>query len=115
MTTNKPEVKRYDCTSGGRSHCYGCYTMTETEDGDYVSAEDYETLQAECEKLRAEYEEALFCVRQDRDAHFGELMRALEQADALRAECRKPRKDAERLDFIGQHPGWLRSHKGRWE
>ena len=52
MTTSKPEVKRYDCTSGGRSHCYGCYTMTETEDGYYVSAEDYEALQAECEKLR---------------------------------------------------------------
>jgi len=54
MTTSKPEVKRYDCTSGGRSHCYGCYTMTETEDGYYVSAEDYEALQAECEKLRTQ-------------------------------------------------------------
>src|SRR5690554_4607010 len=56
MTTSKPEVKRYDCTSGGRSHCYGCYAMTETEDGYYVSAEDYEALQAECEKLRKDAE-----------------------------------------------------------
>lgn len=54
MTTSKPEVKRYDCTSGGSSHCYGCYTMTETEYGEYVSAEDFEALQAECEKLRKE-------------------------------------------------------------
>jgi len=52
MTTNKPEVKRYDCTSGGAKHCYGCYTMEETEMGDYVEWEAYETLQAECEKLR---------------------------------------------------------------
>jgi len=28
--------------------------MTETEDGYYVSAEDYEALQAECEKLRTQ-------------------------------------------------------------
>lgn len=56
MTTNKPEVKRYDCTSGGRSHCYGCCTMTETEDGEYVSAEDFEALQAECEELRKDAE-----------------------------------------------------------
>lgn len=29
MTTNKPEVKRYDCTSGSAQYCYGCYTMEE--------------------------------------------------------------------------------------
>ena len=52
MTTNKPEVKRYDCASGGAQHCYGCYTMKEGELGDYVEWEAYEALQAECEKLR---------------------------------------------------------------
>ena len=52
MTTNKPEVKRYDCTSGGAQHCYGCYTMGETELGDFVEWEAYEALQAENEALR---------------------------------------------------------------
>ena len=56
MTTNKPEVKRYDCTSGGAQHCYGCYTMKECELGDYVEWEAYEALQAECEKLRKDAE-----------------------------------------------------------
>ncbi len=41
------EVKRYDCTNGGSAHCYGCYTMSETDLGDYVSAEDYDALLAE--------------------------------------------------------------------
>lgn len=53
MTTNKPEVKRYDCTSSGFQYCYGCYTMKEDEMGDYVEWETYEALQAECEKLRS--------------------------------------------------------------
>jgi len=52
MTTNNPEVKRYDCTSGGAQHCYGCYTMKECELGDYVVWEAYEALQAKCEELR---------------------------------------------------------------
>ena len=45
------EVKRYDCTNGGASFCQGCYTMTECEHGDYVSAEDYDALAAENERL----------------------------------------------------------------
>lgn len=53
MTTNKPEVKRYDCTSGGAQYCYGCYTMEEDEMGDYVEWEAYEALQAECDILLA--------------------------------------------------------------
>lgn len=51
-----------------------------------IRLSDYERLQAECEKLRAEYEEETFCLRQDRDTHFGELMRALEQVEKLQAE-----------------------------
>lgn len=65
MTTNKPEVKRYDCTSGGAQYCYGCYTMEEDEMGDYVEWEAYEALQAECEELRkdvAHLVEALECM-----------------------------------------------------
>ena len=43
------------------------------------------------EAMKAAYEEELFCVRQTRDSHFGELMRALEQVDALQVECEKLR------------------------
>lgn len=56
MTTNKPEVKRFDCTSSNLSYCYGCYTMSEEEYGDYVAWEDYEALKAECEQLRKDAE-----------------------------------------------------------
>lgn len=41
--------------------------------------------------LQAAYEEELFCVRQDRDTHFGGMVRALEQVDAMKAECEKLR------------------------
>lgn len=53
MTANKPDVKRYDCTSEDSYHCHGCFTMKEQLRGGYVEWEDYEALQAECEKLRA--------------------------------------------------------------
>src|SRR5690554_3214788 len=49
-----------------------------------IRLSDYEVLQAVCE-------EELFQVRQDRDTHFGALMQALEQVDALKAECEKLR------------------------
>jgi len=52
------------------------------------------------EALKAAHEEEIFCVRQDRDAHFGALMRALEQVDALQAECERLRKDAERYRWL---------------
>lgn len=52
MTTDKQEVKRYDCTSEDSYHCRGCFTMKEQLRGDYVEWEDYEALQAECENLR---------------------------------------------------------------
>lgn len=67
MTTNKPEV-----------------VMTLLGGEQLVRLSDYEALQAA-------HEEEIFCVRQDRDAHFGELMRALEQVDAMKAECEKLR------------------------
>lgn len=52
MTTNKPDVKRYDCTSEDSYHCHGCFTMKEQPRGDYVEWEDYEALQADYERLR---------------------------------------------------------------
>lgn len=54
------------------------------------------------EALQAAYEEELFQVRQTRDTHFGELMRAIEQVDTLKAECEKLRKDAERIEWLGE-------------
>lgn len=64
MTTNKPEVINVYSTSFiGALDC--------------VRLSDYEA-------MKSAYEEELFCVRQDRDAHFGELIRAIEQADALK-------------------------------
>lgn len=48
------DVKRYDCTNGGSRYCQGCYTMTETPLGDYVSSDDYEALEAEAQALREE-------------------------------------------------------------
>lgn len=81
--TNKPKVKRYDDMGCPEQICR-VDTMHESDDGDYVLYEDYEALQSA-------YEEELFQVRQDRDTHFGELMRALEQVDAMKAECEKLR------------------------
>src|SRR5690606_16994089 len=55
MTTNKPEVKRYDM-SACPEHICRVFDMQESEDGDYVEWEAYEALQAECEKLRKDAE-----------------------------------------------------------
>jgi hypothetical protein len=50
-------VKTYDCTSGGAQWCQGCYTMTEQPDflgkrqGEWVSLEDYEKLEAALELI----------------------------------------------------------------
>jgi len=62
--TDLPSMpERFDCTNGSAQWCYGCYTMTRDDLGDYVLAEDYdalrnasEALQAEVEALRAEVE-----------------------------------------------------------
>ena len=54
----------------------------------------------------AAHEEELFRVRQDRDAHFGEMMRALERVDAMKAECEKLRKDAERYRWLRDGNGY---------
>jgi len=102
--TNKPEVKRYKLEFGHDSAMRKINRMQESEGGVYVRFEDYEALQAT-------HEEELFCVRQDRDAHFGDLMRALEQVDALKAECEKLRKDAgteRQIQRAAQHlpEGW---------
>lgn len=75
--TNKPEVLTL--------------RRVEEEWGDDVEIEcvrlsDYEALQKKFEKLQADYDEEVFCVRRARDSHFGELMRAIERIDTLQAE-----------------------------
>lgn len=52
MTTNKPEVKRLSPAYSVDSVMRGILFMEECEHGAWVSLEDYEALQAECEKLR---------------------------------------------------------------
>lgn len=53
MTTNKPEVKRYDYGYTDDGHGGGRYLgLISRHDGKLVRYEDYQALQAECEKLR---------------------------------------------------------------
>lgn len=48
-------MKRYDCTDGGSSHCYGCYTMTQDDQyGDYVTYEDFAAERAAREAAEAD-------------------------------------------------------------
>jgi hypothetical protein len=74
-----PEVKRFDCTSGGAQFCQGCYTMTQDVDGDYVEYTDYESLrQRLSDTINAAAENIL------------EMQKRLEAAE----------KDKERLEFL---------------
>ena len=97
MTTNKPTTYWAPSTALHRlesrhnnAPCILTDGPAEFNDVALVRLADYEALQAA-------HEEELFQVRQDRDAHFGELMRALEQVDALQAECEKLRAALRRL------------------
>jgi hypothetical protein len=51
-------IERYDCTNGGAQFCSGCYTMTPRDDGEWVSFDDYQALQAERDDLRRQLEQA---------------------------------------------------------
>ena len=46
------EVKRYDCTNGRAQHCYGCYQMTESPEGEYVESADFNRVTAERNALQ---------------------------------------------------------------
>src|SRR5690554_5106743 len=99
MTTNKPEVVAWIWDYRGRHMATTDYSQAlelaeppyPTEVEPLIRLADYQRLQADTERLQAECEEELFCVRQDRDTHFGEMMRAIEQVDAMKAECEKLR------------------------
>lgn len=49
MTTNEPNVKRYD--DMGTGQICPINNMHESDDGDYVLYKDYEALKVECEGL----------------------------------------------------------------
>src|SRR5690554_2208388 len=90
MTTNNPPIAAWAPSTAlhklesrhNNAPCILTDTPAEFNDVPLVRLSDYEALQAT-------HEEELFQVRQDRDTHFGELMRALEQVDALQVECEK--------------------------
>lgn len=83
MTTSRPEVKIYEPSEKGATVMRKA-SFRNTGSDRYVRLSDYEALQDA-------YEGELFTVRQTRDSHFGEMMRAFEQVDALQAECEKLR------------------------
>jgi len=109
MTTNNPPIAAWAPSTAlhklesrhNNAPCILTDRPAEFNDVALVRLADYEA-------LKAAHEEELFQVRQDRDAHFGELMRALEQVDAMKAEREKLRKDAERYR-------WLRDKCDRWD
>lgn len=105
MTTNKPTTYWAPSTALSKlesRHNNAAVILTDTpgefNDVALVRLADYEALQAA-------HEEELFCVRQDRDGHFGELMRALEQVDVMKAECERLRKLHQDAYQRGFHEG----------
>lgn len=88
MTTNNPPIAAWApgtalaklASRHNNAPCVLTDGPAEFNDVALVRLDDYEA-------LKAAYEEELFQLRQTRDSHFGELMRALEQVDTLQAEC----------------------------
>ena len=57
------KVKRYDLIQqGDYSQVEG--VMTEVSNGDWITAEDYDSLNEECERLRAIIKDATDCVKE---------------------------------------------------
>lgn len=94
MTTNNQPIAAWAPSTAlhklasrhNNAPCILTDTPAEFNDVALIRLSDYE-------RLQAAYEEELFCVRQDRDAHFGELIRALEQVDTLQAEVEALHKE----------------------
>lgn len=98
MTTNNPKVQAILVT------CTDKYSETvlsrgvrliENHDPSCVNDNwNYEPLVrlSDHQKMQTDLDEELFGVRQTRDTHFREMVRALEQVDALKAENERLRK-----------------------
>lgn len=92
MTTNKPEVKRYTPAYSVDSVMRGHLFMEECERGAWVSLEDYEALQVECDTLEQRFDE----LADSLSLAAKERMKFQLECESLQAECEKLRKDAER-------------------
>jgi Zn/Cd-binding protein ZinT len=57
--TAADKITRYDCGSGGVQYCQGCFTMEESEYGDYVSFEDHTAAVRDLEAQIAALEEEI--------------------------------------------------------
>lgn len=77
MTTNKPEVFRFDC-HGHSAPAYSCNKPADNS-GEYVRLSDYEALQADYEKLQSEMATV-------KKVAYGNV-ELLDQVEALQAEC----------------------------
>src|SRR5690606_34209959 len=71
MTTNKPNVQRYDDMGCPEQICR-VDTIHESDDGDYVLYEDYEALQAENDRLSRYYKNGIDCFANPCERHSGE-------------------------------------------
>ena len=92
MTTNKPEVKRYNITTDKYDHP----TPYETEHGRWVEYSSYKALQDD----RDQQYDMKVKAREQRDA-------VTEKLNALQAECEKLRNDAERYRYIKRGRNWI--------
>lgn len=84
MTTNKPEVKRYDM-SACPDHICRVFNMEESEDGDFVEWETYEALQAELKHAKEWRDLAMQFDRHRMSAI--SLLRALLDGTATEQDC----------------------------
>lgn len=104
MTTNKPNVKRYN-DMGLRQIC-PVHNMYESDNGDYVLYEDYKALQAECEKLRI----ALDAHKAARIAYASEFplgANGTPDVGSIHENIRLLKKDAERYRCIREGNHWI--------
>lgn len=116
MTTNKPEVRRYDCTSEGFPNCHGCFTMKERLRGDYVEWEDYKSLQDELEMYKSAFNGWLEKTEWVQEAvapnelgmHRADVMKS--RIEALQDECEKLRTKTSVTLGVGDGGGKLFVH-----
>ena len=105
MTTNKELRELAEKATQGAWGEDGVYVCTTITAGETIYAQTWDVVAESHQESNAQFIAA---------ANPATILALLDENEALQAECEKLRKDAERLDFIAQHPGWLRSHKGRW-
>lgn len=86
------EVKRFDCTNGRAQHCYGCYQMTETAEGYYVSWDDFDAQRLRADTAEAELKE-LRVLSADQGLNLKRVKREFDSMK-VRAEAAEQRAEA---------------------